>query len=76
MSDAVTRIEFNELRLDVSEIKDTMNNHVLTTLAAHGECLEELGERVDGLGERLEGLEAELHLVKDGVDAIKGHFGI
>ena len=62
MTDSVNWIDFDELRSNVAAIKETLDNHVLSTLAAHGE--------------RLEGLESELHHVKDGVDAIKDHFGI
>lgn len=61
-TDTVTRTEFDELRSDVAAIKETLDNHVLSTLAAHGESLE--------------GLQDEVHHVKDGVDAIKNHFGI
>lgn len=58
-----------KLRSDVSEIRKTLDNHVLSTLTEHGECL-------DGINERLGGLEDEVRHVKDGVDAIKDHLGI
>ena len=69
MTGTVDWVEFDELRSNVSAIKDTLDNHVLSTLAEHG-------ERLGGIYERLGGLESELHLVKDGVDAIRSHFGI
>ncbi|MXV89849.1 MAG: hypothetical protein F4121_06975 [Acidimicrobiia bacterium] len=83
MVDAVTREEFDGLRSDVGEIKSTLNNHVLSTLEEHGETLKAHGERLDCIDEHLDalevgqlGLQDELHLVKDGVDAIRAHFGV
>ncbi|MYI56253.1 MAG: hypothetical protein F4062_04360 [Acidimicrobiia bacterium] len=53
------------------------------TLKEHGETLKEHGERLDCIDEHLDalevgqrGLQDELHLVKDGVDAIRAHFGV
>ena len=68
-ADTVTTTESNDLRSDVTAIKNTLNNHVLSTLAAHG-------ERLEGVETRLEGLESEVRYVKDGVQALKDHFGI
>jgi len=73
----------DRLEADVAEIKDTLNDRVLGTLAEHGESLAEHGEILAGHGERLEalevgqrGLQDELHYVKVRVDAIADHFGI
>ena len=76
MADTVTRAEFNELRSDVTDIKNTLNNHVLSTLADHGRTLADHTESLNRIDTRLEGLESEVRHVKDGVQTIRDHFGI
>ena len=43
----------DRLETDVAEIKDTLNDRVLGTLAEHGESLAEHGETLAGHGETL-----------------------
>ena len=90
MADVVTRKEFDGLRSDVTAIKKTLDDHVLSTLKSHGARLDGIDERLDGIDERLggiderlgnvetgvNGLSAEVHHVKAGVDRLTDHFGI
>ena len=78
-----TRNEFDGLRSDVTAIKKTLDNHVLSTLKSHGERLDGIDQRLDGIDQRLDnvetgvdGLSAEVHHIKAGVDKLADHFGI
>lgn len=76
MTDTVTRAESGALCPDVTEIKDTLNDHVPGTLAEQGECPGGLEERVRRINIVLDRMRVDLRHVKDCLDAIKGHFGI
>ena len=76
MADVVTREEFDGLRSDVTAIKTTLDNHVLSTLKSHGARLDGIDERLGNVETGVDGLSAEVHHVKAGVDKLTDHFGI